>query len=281
MKKTILNLVKNKQSGVKSVGITAYDYPITKIVDPIVDVIIVGDTVGKTVHGIDNLNEVGMDMMITHCKAVARASSRAFLIGDMPFMSYQSCNKSAIENAGRFIASGMDAIKLEGFYPDRVHSINSAGMLVMGHLGLTPQSRARFGGYKIQAKTSEQIETLVKQGVETQKAGASLLLLEAVPHDVGRIVTQELDIPVFGIGAGNKVDGQLVISHDLLGMFWEFKPKFVKQYVNCERIIQDAVKQYSDDVLTSSFPSNEYFYTMKNEELEKYLSLKNWKYDKK
>lgn len=281
MKRTLIHLVKNKTQGMKSVGITSYDYPTTKIIDSLVDFIVVGDTVGKTVHGIDNINQVSMDMMLTHCNAVAKASSQSFLIGDMPFMSYQSCTKKAIENAGKFIASGMDAVKLEGYFPDQVHGIHSSGMVVMGHLGLTPQSRARMGGYKIQAKTSHEIDTLMKQSLSIQDAGASLILLEAVPHDVGTLVTKELNIPVFGIGAGSGVDGQLVISHDILGMFWDFKPKFVKQYVNCERIIHDAVSQYSNDVRTVSFPSEEYFYKIRHEELEKYLGLKQWKYEEK
>lgn len=279
IKKTILTLMKNKLQNIKSVGITAYDYPIAKIVDPIVDYIIVGDTVGSTTHGIHDLNKVTMDMMISHCKAVSRGSSKSFLIGDMPFMSYQSENKTAIENASRFIESGMDAVKVEGFFPERVNSIDSSGILVMSHLGLTPQTRARFGGYRIQSKTAEETEKLLHQAKELEKAGSKLLLLEAVPDYVGGLISKELSIPVFGIGAGNKVDGQLVISHDMLGMFWEFKPKFVKRYANCENVISEAVSNYRDEVKNGNFPSREYFYDMKPEEVEKLLSSKVWKYD--
>ena len=233
MKRTILNLCKNKTLGVKSVGVTSYDYPFSRIINSCdkIDFIIVGDTVGSTVYGEHDLNKVSMDTMIAHCGAVATGAQRPFLIGDMPFLSYQSCQKTAIENAARFIRTGMDAVKLEGYYPERIKGINDAGMITMAHLGLTPQTRAKFGGYKIQAKTSEEIENLVRQSIGIQEAGAALLLLEAVPDDVGAIVSKELKIPVFGIGAGNKVDGQVVIIHDMLGMFWDFKPKFIKKYI--------------------------------------------------
>lgn len=283
LKKTIMSLYKNKQLGIKSVGITSYDYPFSRIIDSChgIDFIVVGDTVGSTVHGVPDLNKVTMDTMITHCESVSRGAVKPFLIGDMPFMSYQSCTQKAVENAGRFISAGMDAVKLEGFYPKIINSIHEAGILPMAHLGLTPQSRAKLGGYKIQAKTSKEIDKLVKQSIEVQNAGAALLLLEAVPNDVGSIIAQELSIPVYGIGAGNKVDGQVVIIHDLIGMFWDFKPKFIKQYVNCEHVISDALTRYSHDVKSGQFPSKEFFYNLNPDELEKYLSEKNWKYDKK
>lgn len=282
MKRTILNLVKNKIKGIPSVGITAYDYPTAKIINNInnVDFIIVGDTVGSTTHGIKNLNSVNMDMMITHCKSVVNGAQRPFLIGDMPFMSYQSCNKTAIENAGKFISVGMDAVKVEGFFPERINSIDTSGILTMAHLGLTPQSKAKLGGYKIQAKTSNEIDQLVKQSLTVQEAGAKLLLLEAVPNEVGKIIRNELKIPVYGIGAGNHLDGQLVIFHDLVGMFWDFKPKFVKQYTNLSETIHNALTQYSKDVVERKFPSEEHFYKIDDNELEKFLGDKDWKYYK-
>jgi 3-methyl-2-oxobutanoate hydroxymethyltransferase len=280
LKRTILSLSKNKLQGVKSVGVTAYDYPFAKIVNACknIDFIIVGDTAGSTVHGVPDLNKVTMDTMITHCEAVARGAPRPFLIGDMPFMSYQSSIPKAIENAGRFISAGMDAVKLEGFYPDHINAINNAGIITMAHLGLTPQTRAKFGGYKIQAKTCDEIDKLVQQSIKIQEAGASLLLLEAVPDDVGAIVKNELQIPVFGIGAGAKVDGQVVILHDVLGLFWDFKPRFVKRYANCEKVVADALNTYADEVRHVKFPTREYFYNLDQEELEKYLEMKSWKY---
>lgn len=282
MKRTILNLCKNKTLGVKSVGVTSYDYPFSKIINACdeIDFIVVGDTAGSTVHGEPDLNKVTMDTMITHCNAVAKGAPNKFLIGDMPFMSYQSCMKDAVQNAGRLVRTGMDAVKIEGYYPDTVNYINNAGMICMGHLGLTPQSRAKFGGYKIQAKTSDEIENLVKQSKSIEEAGAALLLLEAVPDDVGGIVSKELKIPVIGIGAGNKVDGQVVIIHDMLGMFWDFKPKFIKQYANLDGHITDALKNYAKDVTSQQFPNEKYFYNINPMELEKYLSRKNWKYEK-
>ena len=283
MKRTILSLCKNKTLGVKSVGVTSYDYPFSKIINACedIDFVIVGDTVGSTVHGEPDLNKVTMDTMLTHCRAVARGAQRPFLVGDMPFMSYQACTKTAVENAGRFISAGMDAVKLEGFYPEKIKAINDAGIIAMGHLGLTPQTRAKFGGYKIQAKTSEEIDKLMTQSIGVQNAGAALLLLEAVPDDVGALVSKELNIPVFGIGAGNRVDGQVVIIHDMLGMFWDFKPKFIKQYTNLDGHISDALKAYAKDVTSCQFPSEKYFYNINPMELDKYLALKNWKYDKK
>lgn len=281
MKRTILNLCKNKTLGIKSVGVTSYDYPFSRIINSCdkIDFIVVGDTVGSTVYGEPDLNKVTMDTMIIHCKAVAKGATRPFLIGDMPFMSYQSCQKTAVENAGKFIQAGMDAVKLEGYYPSRIKAINDAGIITMAHLGLTPQTRAKFGGYKIQAKTSEEIDNLVKQSQGIQDAGAALLLLEAVPDDVGDIVRKELKIPVFGIGAGNKVDGQVVIIHDMLGMFWDFKPKFIKKYMDGDGLISSAIDRYADEVLKSDFPSEQFFYNLNHSELEKYLSKKNWKYE--
>ena len=244
MKRTILNLFKNKLNKVRSVGITSYDYPTSRIINNCnVDFIIVGDTAGSTVHGIKNLNEVTMDMMLTHCRSVKKGSQNQFLIGDMPYMSYQPSNQVAIENAGKFLQEGMDAVKLEGHFPDRIKAIADSGTVVMSHLGLTPQTQARMGGYRIQAKTVDEVDKLVTQAREVEDNGASLLLLEAVPKEVSKIVKNELKIPVYGIGAGSCVDGQLVIVHDILGLFWDFKPKFIKQYINGEQMFHNAINE--------------------------------------
>jgi 3-methyl-2-oxobutanoate hydroxymethyltransferase len=219
--------------------------------------------------------------MLTHCEAVKRGSQNQFLVGDMPFMSYQPSNESAIRNAGEFVKVGMDAVKVEGYFPDRIKSIVDSGTVVMGHLGLTPQTQARLGGYRIQAKTSDEVDKLVSQARDVEENGASLLLLEAVPKEVSRIVRDELKIPVYGIGAGPCVDGQLVISHDILGMFWDFKPKFIKQYINGEQMFHNAINEYANDVHWKKFPSDEHSYNMKPEELEKLLGMSgsSWKYD--
>jgi len=282
MKRTILNLFKNKLNNVRSIGVTSYDYPTSRIINNCnVDFIIVGDTAGSTVHGIKNLNEVSMDMMITHCKAVKRGSQNQFLIGDMPFMSYQSSNETAILNAGKFIKVGMDAVKIEGYFPDRIKSIVDSGTIVMSHLGLTPQTQARFGGYRIQAKTHDEVDKLVTQAKSVEDNGASLLLLEAVPKEVSKIVRKELKIPVYGIGAGSCVDGQLVIIHDILGLFWDFKPKFIKQFINGEQMFHNAINEYANEVHSGKFPTDEHSYNMKKEELEKLLGMSgsSWKYD--
>jgi len=282
MKGTILNLFRNKLNKTRSIGITSYDYPTSRIINNCnVDFIVVGDTAGSTVHGIKNLNEVPMSMMLTHCQAVKRGSQNQFLIGDMPYMSYQPSDKVAIENAGEFVKVGMDAVKVEGYFPDRIKSIVDSGTVVMGHLGLTPQTQARLGGYRIQAKTHDEVEKLVGQAKDVEESGASLLLLEAVPKEVSKIVRDELKIPVYGIGAGPCVDGQLVISHDILGLFWDFKPKFIKQYINGEQMFHNAINEYANEVHTEKFPDDEHSYNMKQEELDKLLGMSgsSWKYD--
>lgn len=282
MKRTILNLFKNKANKVKSIGITSYDYPTSRIINNCnVDFIVVGDTAGSTVHGIKNLNEVSMSMMLTHCEAVKRGSQKQFLIGDMPFMSYQPSNRVAIENAGKFVQVGMDAVKVEGYFPERIKSITDSGTIVMGHLGLTPQTQARLGGYRIQAKTRDEVDKLVSQAKDVENSGASLLLLEAVPKEVSKIVRDELKIPVYGIGAGPCVDGQLVIAHDILGLFWDFKPKFIKQYINGEQMFHNAINEYANEVHGDNFPTDQHSYKMKEDELEKLLGMSgsSWKYD--
>jgi 3-methyl-2-oxobutanoate hydroxymethyltransferase len=282
MKRTILNLFKNKANKVKSIGITSYDYPTSRIINNCnVDFIVVGDTAGSTVHGIKNLNEVSMSMMLTHCEAVKRGSQKQFLIGDMPFMSYQPSNSVAIENAGKFVQVGMDAVKVEGYFPERIKSITDSGTVVMGHLGLTPQTQARLGGYRIQAKTRDEVDKLVSQAKDVENSGASLLLLEAVPKEVSKIVRDELNIPVYGIGAGPCVDGQLVIAHDILGLFWDFKPKFIKQYINGEQMFHNAINEYANEVHGDHFPMDQHSYKMKEDELEKLLGMSgsSWKYD--
>lgn len=282
MKRTILNLFRNKANKIKSIGITSYDYPTSRIINNCnVDFIIVGDTAGSTVHGIKNLNEVSMSMMLTHCEAVKRGSQKQFLVGDMPFMSYQPSNSMAIENAGKFVQAGMDAVKVEGYFPERIKAITDSGTMVMGHLGLTPQTQARLGGYRIQAKTRDEVDKLVSQSKDVEDNGASLLLLEAVPKEVSKIVRDELKIPVYGIGAGPHVDGQLVIAHDILGLFWDFKPKFIKQYINGEQMFHNAINEYANEVHGDHFPMDQHSYKMKEDELEKLLGMSgsSWKYD--
>ena len=221
-----------------------------------------------------------MDEMINHCEAVSRGAKDAFLIGDMPYMSYQESNELAVRNAGRFIVAGMDMVKVEGAMVERIKAICDSGIMVMSHLGLTPHTRAKLGGYRVQGKTAKSAEIVLDQAKKLQDAGCSALLLEAMPTEPAGMIAEELDIPVYGIGAGNRVDGQLVILHDLVGLFWEFKSKFVKRYCEAGQLIQSALEEYKDEVKGGVFPAQENFYEIKEEELDKLLGDSAWKYEK-
>ncbi len=279
-KTTILTLTNHKKEGEKTVLVTAYDYPQATIADKAgVDCILVGDSAGMTTHGFKTTIPVTMDHMIMHSEAVARGSKNAFLIGDMPYMSYQPSNQVAIENAGRFSRAGMDCVKVEGDMIDRIKSIADSGIIVMSHLGLTPHTRAKLGGYRVQGKSAKSAEIILKQALELQEAGCSFLLLEAMPTEPAGMIANELSIPVYGIGAGDKVDGQLVILHDLIGLFWEFKSKFVKRYCEAGQLIESALKDYYNEVKNKKFPTKDHFYEIKEEELEKLLADSSWKYE--
>ncbi len=259
-KKTILTLKNNKKNNEPTVLVTAYDYPQARIADMAdVDCILIGDSLGMTTLGHKTTIPVSMDNMITSCEAVARGANNALIIGDMPYMSYQPSDQIAVENAGRFIVAGCDMVKVEGAMTDRIRAICDAGIMVMSHLGLTPHTRAKLGGYRVQGKTAEQAEIVLKQALELQEAGCSALLLEAMPKEPAAMIAKELDIPVYGIGAGDEVDGQLVIFHDLMGLFWEFKSKFVKRYCEAGQIMADALTTYVDEVRTRQFPAEENF----------------------
>jgi len=279
-KTTILTLRRHKRQEKKSVFVTAYDYPQALLADKAgVDGILVGDSLGMTTLGHKTTIPVTMDAMILHAEAVARGAKSAFLVGDMPYMSYQASNSEAVHNAGRFIRAGMDSVKVEGAMVDRIKAIADAGILVQSHLGLTPHTRAKLGGYRVQGKTAESTEIILNQALELQEAGCAFLLLEAMPRESAQAVAKELSIPVYGIGAGDLVDGQLVIMHDLVGLFWEFKSKFVKRYCETGAINQTALEQYAEEVRNGVFPSEENFYEIKDEELEKLLSNAKWKYE--
>ena len=255
-KVTILKLRRQKRENKKTVLTTAYDYPQANIADKAgVDAILVGDS-------------------------VARGAKNAFLIGDMPYMSYQVSNEEAIYNAGRFVRAGMDCVKVEGAMVERIKAIADSGIMVMSHLGLTPHTRAKLGGYRVQGKTAAQAEIILEQALALQEAGCSFLLLEGMPRESAELISSKLRIPVYGIGAGDKVDGQLVIFHDLMGLFWEFKSKFVKRYCEAGQIMQKALMQYASEVREGLFPSQENFYAIKEEELEKLLGGGNWKLDR-
>ena len=258
---SVLTLNKYKKEKTKAVMVTAYDYPQSQLAERAgVDMILVGDSLGMTTLGYDSTIPVTMDDMISHCLAVKRGAKKTFIIGDMPFLSYQTSDEDAVRNAGRFIQAGMDCIKLEGLVPSRIKAISDAGIMVMGHLGLTPQSQAKLGGHRVQGKTKESFREILDQALAVQAAGCSFLLLEAMPVEPARMIAEELDIPVYGIGAGSGTDGQLVILHDLIGMFFEFKPKFAKRYCEAGEMIREALEDYCTEVRSGAFPSSEHFY---------------------
>ena len=279
-KTTILKLRRHKRTKEKTCMVTAYDYPQALIADKAgVDVVLVGDSCGMTTHGYKTTIPVTMDEMVNHCEAVSRGAKDAFLVGDMPYMSYQPSDQIAVENAGRFIKAGMDCAKVEGAMINRVKAIVESGIMVMSHLGLTPHTRAKLGGYRVQGKTAKSAEIVLDQAQRLQDAGCSFLLLEAMPTEPAGMIAEKLDIPVYGIGAGNRVDGQLVILHDLVGLFWEFKSKFVKRYCEAGQMIQSALEEYKSEVKGGQFPASENFYEIKEEELEKLLGDSSWKYE--
>ncbi len=279
-KTTIVSLDSKKAKGIPVVGVTAYSYPEALLADAAdVDLILVGDSLGMTVLGYKNTVAVTMEDMISHSRGVWRANKFAFQVGDMPFMSYQDSNKTAVKNAGRFIQEGgCDAIKLEGPSFKRIKAISDAGILVMAHLGLTPQARAALGGYRVQGKSNEDALRLRDDALRVQDAGARFLFLEAVPPETAAKVRESLEIPVYGIGAGADVDGQLVIFHDLVGMFFEFRSKFVKRYVEAGELILEGLSSYATEVRERKFPSPENFYKMPESELEAMLADPRWKY---
>lgn len=244
--------------------VTAYDYPTATFAQRAgVDMILVGDSAGMTMMGLPNTLGVGMDEMIVFVKSVCRAAQHAFIVGDLPFLSYQPSDETAVVNAGRFIAAGCDAVKCEGGrrVAPRVRAMVDAGICVMGHLGLTPQSLAQLGGYRVQGKSVAAVERLLEDALALQDAGAFSILLEAMPSEAAAYVRERVEIPVYGIGAGPLVDGQLVISHDILGNFvGDIRPRFVKRYAELGAEIERAFREYADDVRSSAFPAPEHCY---------------------
>ena len=247
-----LDLLEMKKTKKKVAWITAYDYWTAQFAEQAeMDMLLVGDSLGMCVYGYRGTVPVTMDQCICHSEAVRRGAPNTFVIGDMPFLSYQTNNTEAVKNAGRFHKEAeVDAIKLEGGRRvcPQIRAIADAGMLVMAHIGLTPQSSGQLGGFKAQGRTSEAALELVKDALAIQEAGAFALLVEAVPPEVCEIIRDKLTIPVYSIGAGIQADGQLLIVSDLLGVFQAFTPKFVKKYANVAEVTLNAFKEYAQDV---------------------------------
>jgi len=277
-KKSILDFQKMKKDGVKLTWLTSYDYPTAMFAEKAgVEMLLVGDSMGMCVYGYSaGTLPVTMDQCIVHTEAVRRGAPNTFVIGDMPFLSYQTTPAEAVKNAGRFYKeAGVDAIKLEGGRRiiDMIKSIVNAGMVVCGHIGLTPQSSGQIGGFKAQGLTAESAHELIKDARVIQEAGAAFLLLEAVPPEVGQFIAKDLKIPVYGIGAGPYVDGQLLIVSDMLGIFQAFTPKFVKKYANLAEQIIKAMEDYAKEVKESKFPEEKHCYRMIEGEFGKMLKI--------
>ncbi len=284
-KTTTLTLAAKKQRGDLITMLTAYDYPTALVMDRVgIDVILVGDSLGMVVLGYESTLSVTMDDMIHHCKAVARGARFAHLVGDMPFMSYQVSTSEAVRNAGRFLQeAGMAAVKLEGGRESAsaIEAIVAAGIPVMGHIGLTPQSVHKLGGYKVQGVSAAAGRRLVEDAHVLENAGCYALILEAMPDRVAELITQKLRIPVIGIGAGIHCDGQVLVTHDLLGTFDRFKPKFVKRYADLHGMTEQAFRAFKEDVAARRFPTPEHTYHIADEEFEalerELRPMRNWR----
>lgn len=277
MKKSIPVFNQMVQEGQKIVYLTAYDYLTAKYEERAgVDMILVGDSLGMVQLGYDTTFPVTMDDMIRHSQAVHRGAPNTFIVGDMPYLSYQVSNEQAIANAGRFIKeAGCDSVKLEGAGPDicaRIRALANAGIMVMGHIGLTPQFAAQLGGYKAQGKTAEAAIQLIEQARQIEESGAWAILVEGVPAIVGREITRRAGIPILGIGAGSYTHGQLLIYADMVGYYDDFTPKFVKKFANIGQQLQQAFTEYCDEVRAGAFPVDaEHAYKIKEEEAQRLM----------
>lgn len=270
-KTTVLDVRIAKDENRKLVMMTAYDYPFGLLADEAgVDIVLVGDSLGMVVMGLDGTVEVTMEHMIHHIKAVVRGCKGPLIVGDMPFMSYNVSIEKAIHNAGRLMKEGgCDVVKLEGgvdFAPT-VAAIVKAGIPVQGHIGLTPQTASALGGFKMQGKDAKAAMRIIEDAKALEDAGVFSMILEAVPAPLGKLVSESVKVPVIGIGAGPDVDGQVLVTHDMVGLFDKFIPKFVKQYTQIRPIILEALSQYKKEVQEASFPAPEHSFKMPEETL--------------
>ena len=272
-KLTIPDILKKKREGKRITMLTAYDYPSARLVDEAgMDMILVGDSLAMTVLGYESTIPVTMDEMIHHSKAVKRGVKYALLVGDMPFMSFNVSKEETIRNAGRFIKEGgCDAVKLEGGFEvlDITKALVTAGIPVLGHIGLTPQTAGMLGGFKVQGKDVETAQKLLDSGAALEEAGCFSIVLECVPDKLAKLITESLQIPTIGIGAGAYCDGQVLVTNDIVGLFERFVPKFVKRYKNLWPELLEAFKKYKEEVEKGVFPTEEFSFTMDEKELAK------------
>ncbi|MEE4264181.1 MAG: 3-methyl-2-oxobutanoate hydroxymethyltransferase [Desulfobacteraceae bacterium] len=268
-KVTIHNIQQAKEDGRKLTMITAYDYPFGLLADEAgIDIVLVGDSLGMVVMGLDGTVQVNMEHMIHHIRAVSRGCKNPFIVGDMPFMSYNTSIREAIMNAGRLLKEGgCESIKLEGGvdFAQTIEAIVKAGIPVQGHIGLTPQTASALGGFKMQGRDAAAAKRIIDDAKALEDAGVFSMILEAVPAPLGKLVAEAVKVPVIGIGAGPDVDGQVLVTHDMIGLFDKFVPKFVKQYANIRKVILDALSEYKQEVLDVEFPAAEHSFKMPEE----------------
>ncbi|GHV13411.1 3-methyl-2-oxobutanoate hydroxymethyltransferase [Spirochaetia bacterium] len=274
-KKSVLDFIKMKENGEQVTWITSYDFPMASFAEQAgMDMILVGDSLGMVILGYNGTNPVTMDDCISHCQAVKRGAPNTFIVGDMPFGSYQVSDADAVANACRFLKEAQtDCIKLEGGtrVKSRIRAITDAGIAVIGHIGLTPQSSGQLGGFKAQGRDIKSARATIEDALAVQEAGAFAILVEAVPPELTAFLCKLLTIPVYSIGAG-LADGQLVICGDMLGLFQAFTPKFVKKYANVAEVETNAFKAYIDDVRARKFPADEHVYHI-SDPIEKFEAL--------
>jgi 3-methyl-2-oxobutanoate hydroxymethyltransferase len=275
-KTTVLTLAEKRQRGEPITMLTAYDYPTAKLVDEAgIDAILVGDSVAMVVLGHPNTLSVTMEEMLHHARAVSRGAKRALLIGDMPFMSYQSDPAAGVRNAGRFLQeAGMEAVKLEGgrAFAETARAIVRAGIPVQGHIGLTPQSLNALGGWRVQGRSAPAAKALVEDALTLEDAGCFSLVLESIPEGLAAYITERIAIPTIGIGAGARTNGQVLVIHDLLGLFDRFTPKFAKRYAELGQAMTAAVRAYREEVEARAFPTRDHTYPIPDEEWRAFLA---------
>ncbi len=272
MHKTPLDIIAKKAAGQKISVITAYDYSLATLCDKAgVDILLVGDSAGMVVLGYENTIPVTMTNMQMFTEAVSRARENALVVGDLPFMSYQANVSDAIKNSGKLIKAGADAVKLEGGIEmaDTVEAIVDTGIPVMGHIGLQPQTTMLSEGYRVQGKTAETAIKLIESAMALEEAGVFSIALEMVTSEVAKIISDSISVPTIGIGSGKNCDGQVLVIHDMLGMYDKLKPKFVKRYLSLSKDITNAVDSYRKDIESGQFPGDEHSFSMDQSELDK------------
>ena len=272
MHKTVQDIINMKKDKKKISVITSYDYTLASLCDKAgIDVMLVGDSAGMVMLGYENTIPVTMDQMCMFTEAVSRARKNSLLVADLPFMSYQASIEDAINNSGRLIKAGADAVKLEGgsIMAETISAIVDVGIPVMGHIGLQPQTTTLTEGYKVQGKTKDSAMKLIEDAKELEDAGVFSIALEMVSHEVGQIISESVNIPTIGIGSGVNCDGQVLVVQDLLGMYDKIKPKFAKRYMNLSEDIVNSLEEYRTDVESGSFPAKENSFSMNEEELKK------------